>query len=262
IKKEPLLHSIQAYFKYLIASKNQYGVHSPFLFDYLTKGLMQDQLIPIDKAVLFRKNVRSDRREIQVTDFGAGSKIFKDGHRQISKIAATAGMTSKRGTLLAKTTSYFKPKNILEIGTSLGISTAFMHVGAPNAKITTLEGCPSTATIAKEYFDNCDFKNIEVVTGEFNSTLDGVLKNKNYDLIFFDGNHQKQPTLDYFKKCLTAAHESSVFIFDDIHWSKEMESAWEEIKNHPKVTLTADTFKWGLVFFSKGREKQHFTLRI
>lgn len=257
-----MLHVVQAYSKYLFSSKNQYGVHSPFLFDYLTKGLKNKTNTATKKAISFRRNLLQDQREIQVTDFGAGSKVFKSNKRSISRIAATAGMTKKRGRLLTKTASHFKPKEILEIGTSLGIATAFMHVGAPDAKITTLEGCPSTAGIADEYFKKHHFKNIEVVIGEFSDTLDNVLKNKNYDMIFFDGNHQKQPTLEYFEKCLTSAHEESIFIFDDIHWSKEMESAWEEIKNHPRVSLTADTFQWGLVFFSSGRQKQHLTLRI
>jgi len=257
-----LLHSIQAYFKYLFASKNQYGVHSPFLFNYLTKGLKKNRKIDIDQAVSYQKNLLQDNREIRVTDFGAGSKVFEGDKRQISKIASTAGISKNRAKILSKTTAYFKPKNILEIGTSLGIATAYMQAGAPEAKITTLEGCPATAAVARENFKKRGFNNIELIIGEFNPSLEQVLKNKSYDFIFFDGNHQKQPTIDYFEKCLHAAHDDSIFIFDDIHWTKEMESAWNHIKNHEKVSLTVDTFKWGFVFFSKGREKQHFTLRI
>jgi predicted O-methyltransferase YrrM len=257
-----LLHSIYAYCKYLIASKNQYGVHSPFLFNFLTKGLGQDKKIDLKKVLFLREELLRDHREIQVTDFGAGSKIFKNNTRSISKIASTAGTSKGRGKLLAKTTAHFKPDNILEIGTSLGISTAFMAAGAPEALITTMEGCPSTAKIAQENFQKLQLNNIEVIVGEFDQSLEHALLNQTYDLIFFDGNHQKEATINYVKKCLSAATEESVFIFDDIHWTKDMETAWREIKNHEKVTLSVDTFKWGLIFFSKGREKQHFTIRI
>ena len=257
-----MLHSIQAYYKYLIASKNQYGVHSPFLFDYLTKGLRNKPEIDLKKVSALRKDLLKNHATIQVTDFGAGSKIFDNNKRVISKIASAAGTSKKRGKLLAKTTRYFQTKQILEIGTSLGISTIYMQAGAPEAKITTLEGCPATAAVAKENFQKLGLHNIEMIVGEFDQSLNRIIQNNSYDLIFFDGNHQKQPTIDYFEKCLQAAHDDSVFIFDDIHWTQEMESAWTYIKNHEKVSMSVDTYKWGFVFFSKGREKQHFTLRI
>ena len=154
------------------------------------------------------------------------------------------------------------PLDIFEIGTSLGIATTYMASGKPQATITTLEGCPETAQIAKENFQKQNLNNIEVIIGEFDQSLDQIPKSKPFDLIFFDGNHQKEATIRYFNKCLELAHEQSIFILDDIHWSKGMEAAWEEIKNHKKVSMTVDTYKWGLVFFSKGREKQHFTIRI
>ncbi len=256
------MHMITSYYKYLIASKNQYGVHSPFLYEYMTKGLRNKKIIDIKKTKELRKELLQNQKKIKVTDFGAGSKVFESDMRAISKIASAAGTSKKRGKLLAKTTSYFKPKNILEIGTSLGLSTAFMAAGAPHAKITTLEGCPSTAAVAKENFKKLDLRNIDVIIGEFGESLVWALQNNTYDLIFFDGNHQKEATIAYFEKCLDAAHDKSIFIFDDIHWTRDMEKAWCEIKNHESVTLSVDTYKWGLVFFSKGREKQHFTIRI
>ena len=101
-----------------------------------------------------------------------------------------------------------------------------------------------------------------MIVGEFEETLPVVLKNKKFDFIYFDGNHQKEPTIDYFEQCLEAAHDDSIFIFDDIHWTSSMEDAWKFIKNHKNVTISIDSFKWGMVFFRKGQVKEHFTLRI
>ncbi|UCE95032.1 MAG: class I SAM-dependent methyltransferase [Flavobacteriaceae bacterium] len=228
----------------------------------MTKGLASKSTLDFKKARQFRKELIQSKESIVVKDFGAGSKVFKGNQRAVSKIAKNAGISKRRGKLLAKTLHYFKPENVLEIGTSLGIATAYMSLGAPNAHITTLEGCPATAGVAKKQLEKFKMKNIKVIEGEFEATLDLVLKNQQYDLIFFDGNHQKGPTIDYFEKCMNAAHEESIFIFDDIHWTPEMEEAWEYIINHESVKLSVDTFKWGLVFFHPGREKQHFTLRL
>ena len=257
-----MLHAISSYYKYLLTSTNQYGVHSPFLFSYLTKGLRNSTQVDLKKVIELRKELLRNHKEIQVTDFGVGSRIFDSNKRVVSKIAATAGISKKRGKLLTKTTNYFQPESILEIGTSLGIATAYMASGAPQATITTLEGCPATAHIAKENFQKLHLNNIEVIIGEFDQFLNQIPQDNPYDLIFFDGNHQKEATIRYFNKCLELAHEQSIFIFDDIHWSKGMEAAWEVIKTHEKVSMSVDTYKWGLVFFSKGREKQHFTIRI
>jgi len=82
------------------------------------------------------------------------------------------------------------------------------------------------------------------------------------DLVYFDGNHQKEPTLNYFHTCLQKAHKNSLFIFDDIHWSDGMEEAWEQIKKHDRVHLTIDLFQFGIVFFEKEMPKQHFILKF
>ncbi len=150
----------------------------------------------------------------------------------------------------------------MEIGTSLGISTAGLHLGNPDANIITLEGCTNTAAIAKKNFRKFDFKNIELIIGRFDKTLHKVLQHKTYDLIYFDGNHQKEPTINYFEKCLQHIHNDSVFIFDDIYWSKGMSLAWQHIKQHPKVTITVDTYYWGIVFFRKEQKKEHFRIRL
>ncbi|MFZ2285111.1 MAG: class I SAM-dependent methyltransferase, partial [Lutibacter sp.] len=119
-----------------------------------------------------------------------------------------------------------------------------------------------TAEVAKELIKANHLNNIQLVVGNFDETLPSVLKNKQFDLIYFDGNHQKAATLQYFKLSLETVHNNSIFIFDDINWSKEMHQAWEEIKNHPKVTITINTFFWGMVFFRKEQKKQHFTIRV
>jgi predicted O-methyltransferase YrrM len=186
---------------------------------------------------------------------------MKQQERTVSKIAKNAGTTNKRAKLLYRLTNYFKPENVLELGTSLGIATHAISLGNPKVNITTIEGCLSTFEFSKKNFEKHQLKNINAINGNFNDIIEKLTSNK-YDLIFFDGNHQKEATLNYFEKLLQTTNNDSVFIFDDIYWSKGMTEAWETIKLHRKVTVTIDTFFWGIVFFRNEQIKEHFIIRV
>jgi predicted O-methyltransferase YrrM len=231
----------------------------------LITGCFYDKKIKPEYQILksYRKSLLENKNYIEVTDFGSGSRVFKSNTRQISKIAKTAGITQKRAELLFRITNYFQPDSILEIGTSLGLATSALALGNDNAKIITLEGCPETISVATNQCELQNFKNIEFITTEFSRFFENSqLQSSNFKLIYFDGNHSKKATLDYFKVLLPTITNDSVWIFDDIHWSAAMVEAWEYIKTHPKVTVTIDTFQWGLVFFRREQEKEHFVIRV
>ena len=136
-----------------------------------------------------------------------------------------------------------------------------MSLGNSNAKITTIEGCPNISKFTQETFKQFNLENIEVLTGNFSDSIE-TLKLNTYDFVFFDGNHQKEATLNYFELLIETAHNDSVFIFDDIYWSKGMTEAWNTIIKHPKVTVSIDTFFWGFIFFRKEQKKEHFIIRM
>jgi len=260
-----LYSSLISYINFLSNSIGRHGIHSPFVYDFTTKCLYKKnknnrQIIKLLKE--YRISLLSNKKTIYVTDFGAESRVFKSNKRSISAIAKNAGISKKRNNLLFNIVQYFKPKQILEIGTSLGIATTCLSLGNTNARIITLEGCPETSKIAKNQFKKFKLGNIKIQVGEFKDTLPQIVKKNKFDLIYFDGNHQKGATINYFKQCLPTANKETVFIFDDIHWNKEMEQAWEYIKNHKKVTVSIDTFQWGIVFFRKEQPKEHFIIRV
>jgi len=272
-----MLFQIKAYLKFLWHSKNEHAVHSPFVFTLITKcfydrkpkadpsGSEQAKQYQVLKN--YRNSLLENTNTIEVTDFGAGSKVFKSNIRQISKIAKTAGITRKRAELLLRITTYFQPERILEIGTSLGLATSALALGSRNVgkegKITTLEGCPETANQCQLQLRKFNFKTVELVVSEFSEYLETINHQPStINLIYFDGNHSKKATLDYLEFLLPTINNETVWIFDDIHWSKEMEDAWEIIKKHPKVTVTIDTFQWGLVFFRREQPKEHFVIRV
>ena len=258
-----MLFQIKSYLQFLWNSKNEHAVHSPFVFNLITKCFYDTKSKPEYQVLKeYRNSLLENKNTIEVTDFGVGSKVFKSNTRQIAKIAKTAGISPKRAELLFRITNYFQPSTILEIGTSLGLATSALALGNPKASIITLEGCTNTLSITKNQLQLFNLENIKCVVSEFSSyfsTSNFQLLPSN--LIFFDGNHSKTATLKYFELLLSSTTNDSVWIFDDIHWSSEMEEAWEIIKKHPKVRVTIDTFQWGLVFFRKEQQKEHFVIR-
>ena len=257
-----MLYSLFAYIKFLMKSTNQHGVHSPFVFDLITNCFYnKTKFSDYTKLVNYRNKLLRNDQSITITDLGSGSRIAKSNTRKIKEIAKHSGTTLKRAKLLYRLSNYFQWNMMLELGTSLGIATHALHLGNPNAKITTIEGCPNISEVAKNRFSQNKLENIEVLTGNFKDLIKNLTTNT-YDFIFFDGNHNKESTLQYFETLLQTAHNDSIFIFDDIYWSKEMTEAWETIKKHPKVTVTIDTFYWGIVCFRKEQIKEHFTIRV
>ncbi len=255
------MFQIIAYFKFLLKSTNEHGVHSPFVFDLITKCFYNKKKLPVYATLdKYRKYLLDNKDTIEVTDFGAGSRIFKSNTRKIADIAKNAGISKKRAQLLLRLITYFKPNTALELGTSLGLATTAMALGCSNTKITSVEGCPKTYEFAKKQFEQNNLKNISPINANFDSFFK---KNKeNFDFVYFDGNHQKKATLQYFYTLVEQVHNDTVFIFDDIHWSKDMEEAWEDIKKHQQVKITIDTFYWGFAFFrNETKHKEHFIIR-
>lgn len=253
-------HLFKSYLKFLWKSTNAHGVHSPFVFDLVWK-CFYDKTDYVEYKILenYRNSLLQNKNTIEVTDFGAGSRVFKSNRRAISKIAQNAGISSKEAQLLFRIVNYFKPSTILEIGTSLGLATSALALGKQN--ITTLEGCKETAKVAQLKFQKFNF-NVNSIVTEFTNHLKTYnLQPTTYDLIYFDGNHSKEATLNYFELLLPTISNETVWIFDDIHWSEGMEEAWEIIKKHPKVTVTIDTFQWGIIFFRKEQVKEDFIIR-
>jgi predicted O-methyltransferase YrrM len=198
-----------------------------------------------------------------VEDLGAGSGIDRSHERRVGDIARHAAKPAKYGRLLHRITSHYGCRQVLELGTSLGITTSYLATAPGVEKVVTLEGVPEILQIAKGNFQRLGLSYVHAVVGNFDDTLSGVLSEHGpFDLVFFDGNHRKEPTLRYFEQCLAKARETDIFVFDDIHWSREMEEAWEAIRSHDRVACTIDLFFVGIVFFrSEFRERQSFTIR-
>jgi predicted O-methyltransferase YrrM len=250
------------FLKYYSIRKNEHGIHSPFVFELYNQVFKnKEKFYAFEKIEALREDLLSNSRQIKITDLGAGSTFNSSKTRSVSEITRTAVKRKKYGQLLFRLVDYFQPETILELGTSIGLSSSYLASARSKSTVITIEGCPEIRKIALENFEDLELKNINSISGNFDDKLPEILKEiKSLDLVFFDGNHRKEATLNYFRLCMEKANDKSIFIFDDIYWSREMAEAWEIIKADPLVTVTLDIFQMGIVFFRKEQVKQDFVL--
>jgi predicted O-methyltransferase YrrM len=250
---------------YRTASNSRgHGMHSPFVFDFILHVLNnKGGYFPPAAIEDLRRQLMEDERVLDLQDLGAGSRDGISTQRTVSQIARTAVKPKRLAQVLYRLARHYQPQTILELGTSLGITTAYFSKAAPVADIVTIEGSPAIAGIARENFQKLDCRNIRLLQGDFDFLLpDAIRSLASIDLAYIDGNHRYEPTINYFRQCLERSGNDTILVFDDIHWSAGMEKAWEEIRTHPSVSYTIDIFFLGFVFFRKAfKVKQNFTIR-
>ncbi|MFP5080546.1 O-methyltransferase [Pedobacter sp. JCM 36344] len=254
---------ISDYIKHRLSSKSRHGTHSPFVYK-LTDEVIYDFKSKDDYKSIEaqRKKLLNDDSIVKVTDLGAGSHLNKNNKKKVRQIAKNALKSPLLAQLIYRLAKNNDPKRIIELGTCLGITTAYLSKACPDADIITIEGCPETAKVAYNNFRQLDLENVELQVGNFDLLLPEIIAEQpQLDFVYVDGNHRKDATLNYFNWCLPKVHEGSLLIFDDIYWSEGMKEAWEEIKANPQVTVTVDLFWIGLVFFRKGQVKEHFKIK-
>lgn len=222
-------------------------MHSPFVFSLLTNIIYnKNEYYPFQKIEKVREELLSSK------------KIIK-----ISRIAKPHTLPSKYSQLLFRLVNHFMPPKIIELGTSFGISTAYMTSANSSNSVITIEKDQEIAEIAKQNFKQLKLKNIEQKTGHVDDILKAIVaSNQSLAFVCFDGHHCKQDVLNYFYLCVEKATEESVFVFENMYLSPELKEAWSQIKNDNRVTVTLDLFFVGIVFFRKTQVKQHFVIKF
>ena len=263
--KKMNFYSIKKYLGYHLTSSHRrgHGIHSPFVFDLIQKVFRNktapDVVLDIEKV---RKTLMRENRVIRVKDLGAGSKKMKSNLRRISDIARFSSVPSKYGRLLTNMATVFGDTGILELGTSLGLSTMYLAAGQKDGKVYTIEGCPETLSVASGNFSHCGFTGIKTMSGSFDEMIPVFAEEKIIPgIIFVDGDHRKESVIRYYEKVKQFSGENSVIILDDIHISSEMGEAWKEIKMDSSISITIDIHRFGIVFFRKGMTRTDYKIR-
>lgn len=258
-------HRIVSALKYFLFSRHRkgHGIHSPFVFDIINT-VLRKKIPPEVKQIIFklRKEMQNSEEIVEINDLGAGSVYNSGSHRRLSDIASRSAVTNSYGKVLYNLARLNDGEDILELGTSLGLSTLFIALGAPDSEVVSIEGSEVLAGIAADNFARYNVQNIKLRTGEFTTNLQDLRRTGfKASMIFVDGDHRKEPLLRNFDLLKKIIKPGSVMIFDDINYSSEMNTAWHEIKKDSGVSVSIDIFQMGIVFFREGMVKQDFKIR-
>ncbi len=211
-----------------------------------------------------RKMLRSDKSKLQIVDFGAGSRKMNSKDRTVAQICRYGIAPQKQAEFLYRLVNKFSPNTVVELGTSVGLTTLYLSRANSKSTIYTIEGCPNLFKFSKALFNTQKAKNITSLNGNFDLEFPKILsKIESLDLLYVDGNHTYESTINYFNMALAKKNPHSIFVFDDINWNEDMQKAWKEIYSNKEITLSLDFFYFGIVFFRKEQlNKEHFILKF
>lgn len=250
---------------HLFQSKKRHGVHSPFVYEFMDKKIRLPLPNGFEKKIeQRRKELKNDNTLFQRVDLGAGSRKGKKNASHLGKIVSDASSTPKEAIAIANFCNYVNAKNIIELGSNVGIGTAYISAANPQAFIHSIEGDPFLASVAKKTLSVLlPDQSIVVHTGSFEDELPRLLNTLGeIDVLFIDGNHRKGPTISYVQWALPFLSDDAAIIVDDIYWSKEMTDAWREICAMPMFNLALDFYQFGIVKKTNRKEKEYFKLRL
>ncbi len=256
-----IIRNVLAYVRHSVGARDSKDSLPPMIQGLFTHN-GEDAHEAVNKISVLRRKYLFDKRTIEVEDRGAGPGSLPTDKRRVSNITRNTWHSKKHRLLHYRLIKHTEASVIVELGTSFGFTASLFAMAAPKAKVYTIEGCRNTAIMATTTFERLNLKNVILKIGEFDQELDRLLKVITHiDYVFIDGNHRMVPTFNYFLKLLPYTGQKSIFVFDDIHWSEEMNDAWKEILKHPQVTLSIELYNTGILFFDQQFSKRSVKLR-
>lgn len=249
-----------SYFWYFLTRVDHHSLHSPEA--YRIYRFLRDQHRRHPKGIAAIEEVRKqhlgNKRYLEIIDYGAGSKRFVSNSRQICQIARISSSGLSYNLLYQGLCSLTPRNTVLELGTCLGITTAYM-ARVTVGRLYSFESSEALLGIAQNTL--ASYPNVKLVLGNADNTFVEVLRSlSSVDFCLLDANHTYEATVRYAQTVWPLLHEESVLVISDIHWSKEMNRAWREIKQWPGVTLSMDFFECGVLFFRAGLSGENLTL--
>jgi predicted O-methyltransferase YrrM len=251
-------HQIKAFVGHWLDRVEQHSIHSPFFFDFFNK------VIRVDKQPACAPDIEDIRQKLlhnpsmlEVEDHGSGRN--RKSRRKLSDIVHRSASPGEYAQLMLRICQYTGAKKIIELGTSVGLTTLYLSY-APQAAVYTFEGSHALANVALTNFEFLERPNIELIEGEISTTLPEFLQRDTVKIgfAFLDANHSYEPTMKYFDILMRRFNEKSIMVIDDIHNTPEMERVWKDISGHEIVYGSIDLFRCGILFFDPALNRQRF----
>lgn len=254
------MNIICEYIKYIAKAKGRHQIHSPFVYELIDVCFSQ-KVAKKDKNSLnhFISLLYQDKNQYNFDSQGAGSKR-KNHYIQIKQFAQNARSKGKYWKLLYKISKHYQPTRILELGTNFGFGSLAFAFGHSQTEVDTVEGSKTLFEINQKNFTKFSELKINFHCSTFNDFFENQGKLK-YDVIFIDGDHTSKQLLKHLEKAIEYCHNETLIIIDDIRWSSDMYTAWEQIIADKRFNLTIDLFKLGIILLKANKEKEHFIIR-
>ncbi|GGF16538.1 O-methyltransferase [Echinicola rosea] len=252
------IHPIFAYIRYFLSKVDRHSLQAPYAYKAY-EGLKEFSKNKRSPALEYkRRKLLSNPTEITIQDHGTGSLHLKTPLRKISAITRHSSSKPKFSLLYQYFCSLTPAQVVVELGTCVGVTTSYLAQSA-KGEVYTFEGAVELADVAKTTFS--EFTNIHLVLGRIQETLPGVLREiSTVDFALIDAHHDYQATIQFWETLLPSLKKSSIVAIGDIHRSRDMENAWKELKAHDAVSMSMDFYECGILFFTAGIKKQHYTL--
>lgn len=251
---------IKSILQYQLKAVNAHGIHSPFVFEFYNEVLVKSKKAAYPAIENLRKQLKKNQELITIEDHGAGSRIHSSKERSVSELVKVASIDKKHGQLLAQIIQHYNIQKVIEFGTSMGIGSAYL---AQHAKeLVTVEGDEATYLKAKDHLQQLELTNVQLKRQLFDDFIAEQAEVKDVGLVYIDGNHSYEATMNYFEYFSDQLNNEAFLVFDDIRWSEGMQKAWQEITASKKINVSIELMRMGIVVKRKEQEKQHFVLRF
>jgi predicted O-methyltransferase YrrM len=255
------LFNIRSYVTHWLDAVDEHSIHSPFFFEFYKVVNDKTPIFGSEEIEEVRTKLLNNPYPIEFIELGSGKESISKKEK-LSNIAGKSLAPPALAQLYVRIVKFLKAETIIELGTSLGITTLYLAM-RNEAQVVTLEGNKAVADVAMTNIEFFEKKNITVIDGNINDTLKEALFNiRKVDFALMDANHRYEPTLHYFDLISKRVKEKSIVVIDDIHRSQEMARAWEEIRKHELVYGSIDLFRCGVLFFEPSLGKQHFVWEL
>jgi predicted O-methyltransferase YrrM len=252
------LFALKSYIRYRRKARHRegFGIHSPFVFRLLNAVFFETfPYYCYEPIEAIRAELLQSDDIIELNDLGSGGY----GSRKLSEIVAHTTKKPRYARLLFRLANSNRSQNILELGSGPGLTTLYLAMADSRSHLISIEGDKNLAVLAERNLSRFCLKNKEIICANIDDALPGVIDGfPCLDFVFFDANHTYDATVKYFRLCLPKTNKNTIFVFDDIHASEEMETAWNDIKGHPAIRLSIDIYEMGICFFNDNLIKQEY----
>lgn len=157
------------------------------------------------------------------------SLVREEGEREHLPV-----MREKTAAFLSSLLSSRRPKQILEIGTCLGVS-ALTALAASDASLTTVEKDENRLERARMHFRECGvLSRVTLICGDCLEAIE-CLKGNRYDFVILDGPKSNLET--QYEECFALTKPGSVFFIDDVDYHGMIEG--EEAPHKQRTIIVA-----------------------